>query len=292
MVPSRPWVIVGALAVAAACTRAAPAPQRPRRALPDAPGLLAGLDGDDPMCGNDQCEDLGGALTSADLDESDADRDPEAALASLHGGFTYSADMPSAVEAYTPTATVAGAGDLVGRVFRRRPGDRGPAAGTVVYLDDIGVGKQPAALGGILELHRGRLSPHIQIASPIGVTLVVAADESGACAFEIAPLGAPAPLRESLPAGRHLELPLVQPGFYRVRCAPAPGEAWIIVPRHPYYTITDEAGSYRLDDIPAGDYQLVAWREPEPAHGAGPRESRQRVRILAGQPTVADVHLK
>jgi hypothetical protein len=35
-----------------------------------------------------------------------------------------------------------------------------------------------------------------------------------------------------------------------------------VVPAHPYYALTDAEGRFRLDDVPAGEYVLVAWHAP------------------------------
>lgn len=37
--------------------------------------------------------------------------------------------------------------------------------------------------------------------------------------------------------------------------------AWFVVAEHPYYTLTDENGSFTLTDIPAGSYRLEFWQE-------------------------------
>jgi hypothetical protein len=37
--------------------------------------------------------------------------------------------------------------------------------------------------------------------------------------------------------------------------------AYIMVAEHPYYTMTDENGAFRLEDVPAGTYELVVWHE-------------------------------
>ncbi len=37
--------------------------------------------------------------------------------------------------------------------------------------------------------------------------------------------------------------------------------AWIVVAGHSYYALTDEDGSYRLDNVPPGTYSLEFWHE-------------------------------
>ena len=36
-------------------------------------------------------------------------------------------------------------------------------------------------------------------------------------------------------------------------------ENWLYVVKNPYYAISDESGSFHIDQIPPGDYNLVAW---------------------------------
>ena len=38
-------------------------------------------------------------------------------------------------------------------------------------------------------------------------------------------------------------------------------QAWIYVLRHPYYALTTSDGSFRMTDVPPGEYELVAWQE-------------------------------
>ena len=41
-------------------------------------------------------------------------------------------------------------------------------------------------------------------------------------------------------------------GFFWMR-------AYLHVDHHPYYALTDEKGQFQLDDVPDGDYEVVAW---------------------------------
>ena len=38
-------------------------------------------------------------------------------------------------------------------------------------------------------------------------------------------------------------------------------KAWIIVTEHPYYTLTDSDGQFRLENVPEGSYRIKAWHE-------------------------------
>ena len=36
-------------------------------------------------------------------------------------------------------------------------------------------------------------------------------------------------------------------------------ENWLYVVKNPYYAISDESGNFEIDQVPPGDYNLVAW---------------------------------
>jgi hypothetical protein len=67
-------------------------------------------------------------------------------------------------------------------------------------------------------------------------------------------------------------LTLPRPGLTRSRRLDSPGvvelasgsgyfwmRAYVHVSDHPYFTRTDSQGRFRLDQVPAGDYEIVAW---------------------------------
>lgn len=57
--------------------------------------------------------------------------------------------------------------------------------------------------------------------------------------------------------------------------------AWIVVAEHPYYALTDPEGGFRLDNVPAGRYQIKAWHEQL-------GEQTSEVTVEVNQETVAD----
>ena len=61
--------------------------------------------------------------------------------------------------------------------------------------------------------------------------------------------------------------------------------SWMIVQDHPYYVLSDENGTYTIDNIPAGDYNLQAWQE-----SLG--KTTQKVSVKAGENTVTDFEIR
>ncbi|MBI3109266.1 MAG: carboxypeptidase regulatory-like domain-containing protein [Candidatus Rokubacteria bacterium] len=54
--------------------------------------------------------------------------------------------------------------------------------------------------------------------------------------------------------------------------------AWIVVADHPYYSVTDEGGTFKLDNVPPGKHKVEVWHE---SLGKLSRE----VEVKAGAPT-------
>ena len=61
------------------------------------------------------------------------------------------------------------------------------------------------------------------------------------------------------------------PGIIEVRCAQHPQEkAFIAVFDHPYFGVAAPGETLTLDAVPAGDYQVLTWREGMAAPAAVP----------------------
>lgn len=61
-------------------------------------------------------------------------------------------------------------------------------------------------------------------------------------------------------AGRSKSVRFDRPGIVRVFCdIHAHMSAFIVVFSHRYFAVTDEQGGYRLDNVPAGTWNVVAW---------------------------------
>jgi plastocyanin len=62
--------------------------------------------------------------------------------------------------------------------------------------------------------------------------------------------------------GRSKSIKFDRPGIVRVFCEiHSHMSAFILVFSHPFFTLTDADGHYRLDNVPPGTYTVVAWHE-------------------------------
>jgi len=63
-------------------------------------------------------------------------------------------------------------------------------------------------------------------------------------------------------AGRSKSVKFDRPGIVRVFCdIHSHMNAFILVFDHPFFALTDTDGRYRIDNVPPGPYNLVAWNE-------------------------------
>ncbi len=154
----------------------------------------------------------------------------------------------------------------------------------VVWLTDIQEGKGWKAGGEPIALHQigCRFTPHVFIV-PAGETFHIL--NSDGIFHNVHTRGSEnRPINKAQPKFlKRLQVKLSSPEFVRVKCdAHDWMSAWIAVAAHPYYAVTDEAGSYRLEDIPPGTYTLEFWHEK-----LGTRT--QQVTVSAKETVQADV---
>ena len=63
-------------------------------------------------------------------------------------------------------------------------------------------------------------------------------------------------------AGRSKAVRFDKPGIVRVFCdIHSHMSAYILVFSHRYFAVTDDDGRYRIDNVPAGTYTVMAWNE-------------------------------
>ena len=63
-------------------------------------------------------------------------------------------------------------------------------------------------------------------------------------------------------AGHSMPVRFDRPGIVRVFCdIHSHMNAFILVFSHPFFSLTDNEGRFRIDNVPAGTYNVVAWNE-------------------------------
>ena len=64
------------------------------------------------------------------------------------------------------------------------------------------------------------------------------------------------------PTGEKRSFKFDQPGAAALLCNVHPEMAgYIVVVPTPYYAVTDKSGNFKIDNVPDGDYTVVAWHE-------------------------------
>ena len=185
-----------------------------------------------------------------------------------------------------------GSGVIRGRVEVRRPvvrGERRPAVANletpadrervdltraVVYLQTAprGAFEQNEPARAVLDQRNETFVPHV-LAITTGTTVDFPNSDriyhnvfslSKAARFDLG----------RYPVGRSKAIRFDKPGIVRVFCdIHSHMNAFILVFSHPYFAMTDAAGRYRIDRVPAGAYNVIAWNEgmaSEPQNAAVP----------------------
>lgn len=178
---------------------------------------------------------------------------------------------------------------------------RGGVADAVLSLTDIRAGVAPRAPAQPPEmLHAScRLAPHV-LAVVVGTPIVFRSEDAvmhnvhgrigDRTVFDFAQPERGASARRAVD----------EPGIVRVVCdVHAWTEGWIHTFEHPYFTVSDADGRYRLSDIPPGQYVLRVWHEGWRVVGSAsgrPRYSSpviltRTVSVSAQQETALDFEL-
>jgi plastocyanin len=131
----------------------------------------------------------------------------------------------------------------------------------VVYLKDITKGKEMTVGAAELNQEKCAYHPHAQ-AIPVGTVLTVL--NSDPILHNVhASLGASTVFNYAMPLkGQKIPKKLSKAGFVKLKCDV---HSWmngaIAVMDNPYFAITDENGSYTIDNVPPGNYTLAVWHE-------------------------------
>ena len=62
------------------------------------------------------------------------------------------------------------------------------------------------------------------------------------------------------PPGKSGSVTFEKPGVDRILCNAHPKmEAFVVVKEHPFFSVADKGGNYRIDGIPLGKYRVTVW---------------------------------
>jgi plastocyanin len=187
--------------------------------------------------------------------------------------------VPALLLSQAPRGSAAVGGSIRGRVELRRaatPPERRPNVAdlgspaavrdisdrltSVVYMEDAP--KTPTVVPGhvVLDQRDERFVPHV-LAVTTGT--IVDFPNSDRIFHNVFSLSKTRPFDLGrYAAGRSKAVTFDRPGIVRVFCdIHSHMNAFILVFNHPFFALTDMDGRYRIDNVPPGTYNLVAWNE-------------------------------
>ena len=161
----------------------------------------------------------------------------------------------------------------------------------VVWLADVSQGK-PLPVERRTELlnERCQLVPHVQ-GVVVGTTVNVRSDDRLPHTTQLLRSGtadtlARIPLTDDGQVVPNEKL-ATKAGMIEARCVQHPWtRGYIAVFAHPYFAVTDPSGAFRLDSVPPGRYQIIAWHERSPDH------IERQVEVKEGEATRVEIKVK
>lgn len=179
----------------------------------------------------------------------------------IEGRVTYEGRIP--VRRIVPTSDREICGGIREWPLVERGAENG-VKNAVVYLEQVERGKAwPEEMRDTVPVIDNRdcmFEPHVQVMRPGQIDI----HNSDAVLHNTKGYyGRRAVFNLALPEeGMTLRRELPRPGVVRFECdAHGWMEGWAYVMAHPYYAITDEDGTFRITDVPPGEYVLIARHE-------------------------------
>jgi len=162
--------------------------------------------------------------------------------------------------------------------------------GSVILLKGVARGKKGSRADVVVDTHGCVFGTHV-LAAMAGDRVRVKNSDS-VLHNTYGTLGTPIAFNVALPAKDQtidITRRLTRPGVVHVLCGAHPHMfAWIVLHDSPYFAVTDERGTFSIDDIPPGTYKVTMWHEGFRSRGVDqdgrlryeePRTVRKRVTI-------------
>jgi len=155
-------------------------------------------------------------------------------------------------------STIANAGTISGKVS-------GVSGESVVYVDTISGKTFPAPTKSPVVDQKGLLfQPHITVVQ-VGTTVEFLNSDKVAHNVFWTSVGGNKKQGHNLgtwPQGEKRSFKFDSPGPVPLLCNVHPEMAgYIVVVPTPYYALTDKSGEYKIENVPDGSYNVVAWHE-------------------------------
>jgi hypothetical protein len=140
-------------------------------------------------------------------------------------------------------------------------GSGGGVKNAVVAITNITKGKPMPATGATLDQKGCQYQPRVTLV-PANAPVKILNDDGILHNIHSFSKKNPPVNRAQPKFKKEIEEKWAQPETVELRCdVHAWMSGWLIVQDNPYYAITDDNGSFKLTDVPAGEYEIKVWHE-------------------------------
>ena len=182
-------------------------------------------------------------------------------------------------------------GAIEGSVAWAAPPPRGPCSGprtALVFIESYSGGRTPPPYGrsnpGVIGKRGCALLPAAQLVASSPAVVTIHGDAARA-SVDVTSADA-----------SHTSYALEEAGIVQVELQPGVtrvdgdglSAAWIVTVDTPYYTMTDDAGHFRIDELEPGSYDVTFWAPPATSAGA-PIVAHRTIRVDSKSP--AQLHI-
>ncbi len=165
-------------------------------------------------------------------------------------------------------------------------GSNGGVKNAVLYLTDIKKGKKFDASARFQIDQRGcQFHPHVLIV-PAGKNFTLINSDGILHNFRTNSTKNPILNKAQPKFKKKMKVKINKPEIIRANCDVHEWmNAWLVVAEHPYYTLTDDSGSFKITGVPPGTYTIRLWHETL-------GQQTRKVTVKAGEQTKAAFELK